>query len=322
MSERIVCAYQMFAEIEAKDVSYTYFEWASAIAEDPEVAALISTLPGIKAQPNLVFAAARYLGAPVGPYPPFRAWLLENWARVVPTIMSRATQTNEAARCAVLLPVLSRLDGPLALIEAGASAGLCLYPDRYSYRYDVDGRAVSLDPPSGRSLVQIPCKIGARDVPMQLPSIAWRTGADLHPIDPADQDQLTWLDTLVWPEHTARRERLHAAAAIAAQDPADIRKGDLLTEVPDLIKEAPAGAHVVVFHSSVVVYLPVERRQEFADQMRAFKDVTWISNEGPGVFPFIADQVTKPVDGRTILAVNGQPVALVGPHGQSYESLD
>ena len=322
MSERIARVYQAFAEIEAKDVSNTYFEWASAIAEDREVAALISTLPGIKTQPNLVFAAARFCGAPVGPYPPFRAWLLENWTDVVATIMSRATQTNEAARCAVLLPVLSRLDGPLALIEAGASAGLCLYLDRYSYRYDVNGRTVSLDPPSGPSLVQIPCAISARDVPTQLPSIAWRAGLDLNPIDPTNTDQIAWLDTLVWPEHTARRDRLHAAATIAAQDPADIRKGDILTALPDLIKEAPAGAHVVVFHSSVLVYMSAEGRHGFADQMRAFEDVTWISNEGRGVFPFIADQVAQPVNGRTILSVNGKPVALVGPHGQSYESLD
>ena len=48
----------------------------------------------------------------------------------------RRTQTNEPRRCATLLPALAQLDGPLALLEVGASAGLCLYPDRYSYRYD------------------------------------------------------------------------------------------------------------------------------------------------------------------------------------------
>jgi len=322
MSDRIADVYRRFAELEAKDVSDTYFEWASAIAEDNEIAELISTLPGIKIQPNLVFAAARYLGAPVGPYSQFRAWLLENWTRVVPVIESRATQTNEAARCAVLLPILSRLEGPLALIEAGASAGLCLYPDRYSYRYNAGGQIVSLDPDNGSSPVQIACAIDARDVPARLPGIAWRAGADLNPIDPTDQDQIAWLETLVWPEHTARRDRLHAAATIAADDPAHLRKGDILTAIPDLINEAPTGANVVVFHSAVLVYLPAERRQEFADQMLALDDVTWISNEGPGVFPFIADQVTKPIGGRTILAVNGKPVALVGPHGQTYESID
>ena len=81
-----------------------------------------------------MFAAARHLGAPEGPYAPFRSWLVSKWADVVGVVASRSTQTNEAARCAVLLPPLSRVDGDVALIEAGASAGLTLYPDRYSYR--------------------------------------------------------------------------------------------------------------------------------------------------------------------------------------------
>ena len=322
MSARIAGIYRRFAEFEAEGVSDTYFEWSSAVAEDPEIADLISLLPGIKVQPNLVFAAARHLGVPVGPYPPFRAWLLENWTRVISIVMTRATQTNEAARCAVLLPVLGRIDGPLALIEAGASAGLCLYPNRYSYRYEVNGRTVALDPASGPSVVQFPCVFDARDVPVRLPNIGWRAGADLNPIDPTDLDQIAWLETLVWPEHTARRERLHAASTIAADDPSNLQQGDILTAIPELIERAPAGAKVVVFHSAVLVYLTADRRQEFAEQMLALDDVTWVSNEGPGVFPFITDQVKKPVAGRTTLAVDGKPVPLVGPHGQSYESLD
>ena len=157
MDVRLADSYRQFAEVEARGVSDIYFDWAHSIAEDISVVERISTLPRIKQQPNLVFAAARFLGAPVGPYAPFRDWLIENWDAVVPVIMERATQTNEAARCAVLLPVLSRLEGPLALIEAGASAGLVLYPDRYSYRYDVNGEIFQLDPHDGPSRVQLPC---------------------------------------------------------------------------------------------------------------------------------------------------------------------
>lgn len=53
---------------------------ASAVANDTEMLALIEQLPSIKRQPNLVFAAARFLGAPVGPFTLFREWLIANWA--------------------------------------------------------------------------------------------------------------------------------------------------------------------------------------------------------------------------------------------------
>ena len=48
---------------------------------------------------------------------------------------ARRTQTNEPARCAVLLPALAQLPEPLALIDVGASAGLTMLFDRYSYDY-------------------------------------------------------------------------------------------------------------------------------------------------------------------------------------------
>src|SRR5690606_8447977 len=97
--------------------------------------ALIDTLPPGKRQPNLVLAAARWHGASGG-YDDLRRVLLTRWHDVAATVRARATQTNEAGRCATLLPFLARLPQPLALLEVGASAGLCLLPDRYSYRFD------------------------------------------------------------------------------------------------------------------------------------------------------------------------------------------
>jgi hypothetical protein len=71
-------------------------------------------------------------------------------------ILSRSTQTNEPARCAVLLPALVCLPQPLALIEVGASAGLCLYPDRYGYDYG--GHRLGPPADSGRAPV-FPCTV-------------------------------------------------------------------------------------------------------------------------------------------------------------------
>lgn len=318
---RTAAFYRRFADGEARGVSATYYEWSSGIAEDDAVLTLIGELSGMKKQPNLVFAAARFLGAPVGPYGEFRKWLLAHWSEVEPVVMSRATQTNEAARCAVLLPVLSRLDGPLALIEAGASAGLCLYPDRYSYRYQVVEATVALDPADGPSAVTIPCRIDEGSVPSRLPEVVWRAGVDLNPLDAGDADNRAWLRTLVWPEHDDRRARLEAALDIVAADPPHLVRGDLLDAIPRLVDAAPQSARVVVFHSAVLVYLDPERRARFAELVRALPDVTWISNEGAGVLSRVAERLSRPAAGRTVLAVDEHPVALVGPHGQSFAAL-
>jgi hypothetical protein len=157
--------------------------------------------------------------------------------------MGRATQTNEPARCAVLLPLLHRIGGPIALIELGAPAGLCLIPDRYSYAYS-DGTAVH--PPSGPSDVVIRCRVAAGSLPRDLavPQIVWRAGVDLNPLDPADPDTAAWLTALVWPEHEHRRDRLAAALRLAAVAGTRIERGDL--RVPFALASGHADAMTVL----------------------------------------------------------------------------
>lgn len=319
MELRVADSYRRFAEREARGQSDISERLALGIADDPSVLALIVRLPRKKQQPNLLLAAARFLGAPVGDE--FRTWVIDHWDRLESVVLARSTQTNEAARCAVLLPVLSRLAGPLALIEVGAAAGLCLYPDRYSFRYDVDGQTIALDPVDGPSAVTIPCRIDVDSVPTALPDVRWRAGIDLNPLTPGDADTRAWLRALVWPEHEERRRRLDAALAIAAAEPALVHRGDLVESISDVVDAAPSGTNVVVFHSSVLVYLDAPDREQFAEVMRSREDVTWISNEGENVLPRVAAQLRRPADGRTVLAVDEHPVAFVGPHGQSYEAI-
>src|SRR5688572_1363424 len=164
--------YRVFAEVEARDLSDCYEAWALGVADDESTVVLIDELPPQKRQPNLVFSAARYLGAPLSGYAEFRQWLAGNWREVVGVCLARATQTNEPGRCATLLPALAAVPGPLALIEVGASAGLCLYPDQYSYRYEGDGKTQVLHPATGPSPVLLECEIsGQVAVPEQLPDV-------------------------------------------------------------------------------------------------------------------------------------------------------
>lgn len=312
--------YRTFGAREARGSSATYEDWALGVADDAEVLALIDELPREKRQANLVFAAARVAGVPTVDWGEARAEVIARWRDIAETARTRATQTNEAARCAVLLPELSRIPGPVALLEVGASAGLCLHPDRYSYRYRSAGGAVTALDPGEPTGVVIECTIADAAPPTTLPDVVWRAGIDLHPLDPADPETLAWLDALIWPEHDDRRDRLRAAARVAASHPAAIRAGDLNDLIADAVASAPADATLVVFHTAVLAYLAPEDRERFRRTMAA-TDAVWLSNEGVGVFPEF--EPSLPADHRHsfVLAVDGRPVALTHPHGRGYRGI-
>ncbi len=315
--------YLQFATIEARGVSAVFEEWATGVASDAALLSNISGLPRIKQQPNLVFAAARWTGCPVGGFDGFRDWMLSHWPEIEATILARSTQTNEAARCSALITALAGIDGPVALLEVGASAGLCLYPDRYSYRFSTREGSVALDPVEGTSSVIIPCAVsGGVPVPDRLPEVVWRAGIDQSPIDVRDTDELRWLETLIWPEHVDRVSRLHAAASIAAADPPQLLRGDLVELLASTAASAPSDARLVVFHSAVLNYLPADRREAFR-QLVTGLDATWVSNEGLGVLPAIDAQLPLGLDVRGfVLARDGNPLAIAEPHGRSIEGLN
>jgi hypothetical protein len=227
--------------------------------------------------------------------------------------MARSTQTNEAARCATLLPALMQLPQPLALLEVGASAGLCLLPDRYAY--DFNGH--HLVPENAVAPPRFACHVkGAIPLPQRLPQVVWRAGLDLNPIDVRDDDQCAWLEALVWPDQEQRLHHLRAALAVARRDPPRVLRGNLLHDLARLAAEAPRNATLVVFHTAVLGYVSAQaQRDAFARSVGAL-DAVWISNEAPGVFPDIAVQLAERVPrGKFLLAVDGRPVAFSDPHG-------
>ncbi|HET7459954.1 MAG TPA: DUF2332 domain-containing protein [Longimicrobium sp.] len=310
--------YLAFAENEAKGVSPLYEELARAVAESAPLLNFIASLPAPKQQPNLVFAAVRHLYGTPEDARHFEDLVARHPEPIRRLVLARSTQTNEPGRCAVLLPVLARLPQPLALLEVGASAGLCLLPDLYGYDY---GRKQI---PPRRAAPQpapvFPCHVDDRTpVPDQAPEIAWRAGLDLNPVDLSAPDEASWLETLVWPGNPSRAERLRAAIAIAREDPPRVVRGDLLADLPPLAATAPADATLVIFHSAVLAYVTPEVRKRFAEQVKDLGAV-WIANEFPRVLPDVAAKLPKPTrDDRFLLAVDADPVAVTGPHGQVVE---
>ena len=319
--EALRARYLAFARNEAKGVSPLYEELAVAVAGSEGLLAFVSSLPGPKQQPNLVFAAVRHLYGTPADARHFAALVERNPEPIRRLILARSTQTNEPGRCAVLLPALALLPQPLALLEVGAAAGLCLLPDWYGYDY---GRKQLRPRDSGAHPAPVfPCRASdATPIPDEIPEIAWRAGLDLNPVNVADPEEAAWLETLVWPGNEARAERLRAALHIARERPVPVATGDLLTDVSALAATAPAGATLVIFHSAVLAYVSPEVGERFAALVRDLGAV-WISNESPRVLPAVAAKLREPPrKDQFLLAVDGRPVAAAGPHGQSIDWFD
>jgi hypothetical protein len=307
--------YRRFRLLETPGQSQIYADWAAGVEHDAEVLGLIIGLPRPKRQPNLVFACARLLGAPVAGYPRFRRWLLEHWPAVATQALVRATQTNEPRRLTAIMPILAAIGPQVALLEVGASAGLCLYPDRYSYDYS--GRRV--DPVEGPSPVLLGAEAtGPVPLPRHPPTVVWRAGLDLNPLHVGDPDDVTWLQTLVWPEQIERRRRLDAAMTIARADPPLLVAGDAATDLAALAARAPAGVPLVIVSPAVLVYLPPADRSAFADAVTGLG--SWISLDGAGVLPQVDKLLPEPpVPGDFTVSLDGRPVARCGAHGQTLE---
>jgi hypothetical protein len=296
--------YRGFARLEARGRSPAYEALADGVAGDRGILRFLDSLPPHKRQPNLLFAAARYLLGVPADLAALRGLVRRSGGQELAEVMlARRTQTNEPARCALLLPALAQLPPPLALIEVGASAGLTLLVDRYSYDY-AGHRIAGLDP-------QAPTLRCAPDGPVPLPDrppvIAWRAGLDLNPLDVGSEDDVRWLTCLVWPGEGDRQQRLAAAIEAARRDPPALYRGDLIDDLPALAARAPAGATLVVYHSAVLAYVAPERRRAFADLVRGL-GAAWLSNEGPRVLAdvpveeFTGDPFLLVRDGRTPLA--------------------
>lgn len=316
----------------AEGESPCFTEWARSVADDPDVLAWLAELPDLKRQPNLVFAAARWHGVPApGAYAGLREALLgAQSAEVRATVLARRTQTNEVGRLATLLPALDRVatasGEALALVEVGASAGLCLYPDRWDYRWiRAAGHVSALG--DGHDGAVLDCQVtGPFRAPTAHPKIAWRAGLDLSPLSPADADAMAWLRTLVWPEQQGRRDRLAQAIDIAAADPPVLTQGDVIDDLPGVLEQAGEHGLPVVFHSAVLAYLPHERRREFEAMMTALVAAGrchWVTNEGKSVHPDIT-RTGPPVPddlATFVLGLDGQALAWTHGHGASMTWL-
>jgi hypothetical protein len=168
-------------------------------------------------------------------------------------------QTNEVARCAVLLggfSAIARQTGrPLALLEIGASAGLNLHWDDYGY----DFVKASWGP------AKAPLRLAPEwrgPLPALGPvEVRARQGCDRRPLDPSDANDRLRLRAYVWADQGARLQRLERALDHVARHGTRIEQADAADWLEARLAARPVGLTTALFHSIVWQYLPRDVRQ-------------------------------------------------------------
>ena len=180
-------------------------------------------------------------------------------------VSTRRVQTNEIRRCSYLMPAFGVIASedpgrPLALIDVGSSAGLNLLWDSYQYRYSDGSR---YGPADSGVLIEAETRTPMPSIPERFPTVFFRTGIDLSPVDLSDDEEYRWMMALVWPDHTDRSELLAAARKIWLEDPPTVLAGDAVALMPNVLANAPEDAVLCVFHCHTLNQFPVEARSAF-----------------------------------------------------------
>lgn len=258
-----------------------------AVAENRELLGLLTLRrPGQQAS-FLLLAAVHYLlldgaehrlrayypsltpnpgGDPSDAVPAFFDFCHEFRAPLTDLIRTRLVQSNVIRRAIGLRYALwaigQRCEGPVHLVEVGASAGLLMNVDKYRYvigdrRFGPPDAPVALDS-EWRGDGPFP------DLDA-VPRIAGKIGVDLHPVNLADARERLWLRALMWPEQHAAAALLKAAIDQAREHPLTVIAGDAVDVCPELARDLPAGEPRVVFHAATRMHVPKDRRAAFDD---------------------------------------------------------
>lgn len=200
-------------------------------------------------------------------FPAFRDFVERHAAAMAPLLETRVTNTNEAARSAILRAGFAALGEreslPLHLIEIGPSAGLNLNWDRYGMRYRRGGRMVAEIPVEAGPILDCALR-GAATSPLATPTIARRVGLERDPVDLSDRMDRDWLRALVWPDQPHRLARLDEAIALFHRHPQEIHKGDALALLPDALARVSHGEAACVYHTIAVYQFSAAMKESLA----------------------------------------------------------
>ena len=274
-----------------------------AMVADPGLGAPLEAAgPTALQQPLRLFTAVQYLlrtAVPEhplahyyptleGPYPP-DAGLIDAFRDLVTTHGAQLTELcrqpvreDDPQGWAQVRPALSwvaaRHPGrPLGLVQLGAGAGLGLLADRYRYDYGSELLGHGRIHLTCRLLGQIPPELHHRV------EVGSRIGIDRAPIPVDDADAVQWLLSGVWPEDTARLDRIETALAELREVEVRLHPGHAVRLLPELLAAVPKEELPVVYGRSVLPTLSAQDRDQLPGLLASTgRDLVWLLAEGAG----------------------------------------
>jgi hypothetical protein len=172
-------------------------------------------------------------------------------------------QTNEVQRSWLLLPCFLEVGSRTGaeafdLLELGTSGGLNLLWDRFRYRYaeGVWGRHEAPLELEGAERGAVPAELLRRAA-----SVRSRVGIDVAPVDLTTDEGVALVKSFVWADQTWRLDLLDRAVEAFRADPPEIRRGNLVAELPALLERRDDDALMLVWQTAVFSYLSVDERR-------------------------------------------------------------
>lgn len=282
--------FKNFAVKECKGSSQLYEHLSKKISEDDEMLELCSNAKEGQPIPNLFLGAVHYLllkgtehelkqfyGSIVespnkgkGCFPYFKDFCQKNKNEIISILKRKLVQTNEVRRCSYLYPsfcyIYEKVKKPLALIEIGTSAGLQLLWDEYCYSYGTDKIFGNHN-----SDVHIKADVKGEVPPFLMstsPPVSTRVGLDLHINDLNNSEDYLWLKSLIWPNHSERRELFEGASNYVRRNHLNLIEGDGIALLSDIVKEISEDSVICVFHTHVANQLPQEAKSKLLKDVK------------------------------------------------------
>lgn len=234
----------------------------------------------------------------------------QGWVR---DFIRSAPQTNETRRAIALLAgfltFAKQWSGPSDMLELGASAGLNLHWDRFSYRtsswvWGADS-AVTIDTDWRGPAPPVDVR----------PNIRHRAACDLNPLDIRDSAALLQLKSYIWPDQSDRLARFDSAVALALQQGVCVERASADDWLKRKLATRARDAAMIVYHSVFLQYPPRATREAIIAAIREAGEaatpqapLAWVRLEPEAVtdnvangLRFVIDLTTWPGGIRRIL---------------------